>query len=79
MLFRGAADRYPARMTKMLTTRECATRLGCSTVHVVHLIERGELAAVSIGTVERKAYRVRADSLETFIVARTVQPQMTAA
>lgn len=57
-----------------LGTNEVAARLGVNVVTVRHLIQRGELPAVRVGT---HILRVRATDLDAYINAAAVTPSKT--
>ena len=57
----------------MMTIKQVAEHLQCSSANVYTLITNGELPVVSVGT--RKGYRVDPKDLENFISRRKMQKE----
>lgn len=53
---------------RLLTVRQAAKQLGCSTANVYALIDEGELAVVQVG--RRNGYRIDVHDLAQFIDGR---------
>lgn len=51
---------------RILTLREVAEELRCSTSTVRQLINRGQLAALNLGTASHKHYRVTREALDEY-------------
>ena len=53
---------------RLLRVDQAAERLNCTRRHIYHLIDTGQLPALSIG--RKKGYRIPEDALEAFILRR---------
>lgn len=63
-----------APMSGYITTGQAAARIGSTPQYVRELIQAGHFDAIDIGTGQRARFRVTADSVERFLVARIVRP-----